>query len=431
MTAVNLDLLIAEASVVLTCNEQEQVLTNVSIGIRDGRIAHIGDVLPADRVLQARGHLLMPGLVNLHTHLAMTLLRGIAENVDLQGFLALVWAEEARVMNEGGVEVGTRLGAVEALLSGTTTTLDMYFHPDAAHRGAVDVGLRHVTGPLFFDFPGPDGMEWPQRMAYARAWPQVLADLGGPWVPPALMPHSPLTVGPDRLRDVAQLARDMGGVLHTHASENHTENLQTQEKFGARPIALLQAAGLVGSGTVIAHGVHLDEADIATLAAGASSIAHCPGSNLKLASGAADIVNYYNAGLCVGIGTDGCASSNDLDMFAAMRLAANLARLVRQDPAAISAARVLQAATRGGAQALGMADRIGSVEIGKEADLVLLDLAAPHLTPMRDPATAVVFSAGRSDVRHVIVAGEVVVANRIPTRVDLAEVIEQARSVTA
>lgn len=426
---MKLDLLIRDASVVLTCDDNDLVLTDVSIGIRDDCIAHIGAVLPADRVLQAQGHLVLPGLINLHTHLAMTLLRGVAENVDLQGFLALVWAEEARLMDESGVELGTRLGALEALLGGTTTALDMYFHPHAAHRGAVELGLRHITGPLFFDFPGPDGMDWSARMAYARNWPRLLASMGGPEVPLALMPHSPLTVGPNRLSEVAQLAGQLGGLLHTHASENQAENRQTLEKFGARPIALLQTAGLLGPGTVIAHGVHLDDADIAALTCQASSLAHCPGSNLKLASGAADVVKYHDAGLRVGIGTDGCASSNDLDMFAAMRLAANLARLVRDDPAAISAARIIKMATRDGAEALGMGDRIGSVEVGKQADLVLLDLAAPHLVPRRDPATTVVFSAGRTDVRHVLVAGEVVIADRVPTRIDMADLLAQARGV--
>jgi 5-methylthioadenosine/S-adenosylhomocysteine deaminase len=429
---MKLDLLIRDASVVLTCDDSDRVLTDVSIGIRDGCIAHIGhsDRAPhADRVLQAQGHLVLPGLINLHTHLAMTLLRGVAENVDLQGFLALVWAEEARLMDESGVELGTRLGSLEALLGGTTTALDMYFHPHAAHRGAVALGLRHVTGPLFFDFPGPDGMDWSARMAYARNWPRLLANMGGPEVPLALMPHSPLTVGPNRLSEVAQLADQFDGLVHTHASENRAENSQTLEKFGARPIALLQTAGLLRPGTVIAHGVHLDDADIAALTAKASSLAHCPGSNLKLASGAADVVKYRNAGLRVGIGTDGCASSNDLDMFAAMRLAANLARLVRDDPAAISAAHIIKMATQYGADALGMGDRIGSVEVGKQADLVLLDLAAPHLVPLRDPATAVVFSAGRTDVRHVLVAGEVVITDRVPTRIDMADLLAEAREV--
>lgn len=428
---MNLDLLIREPTVVLTCDASHTVLHSTSVGIRDGCIVHLGEVLPAKSVIDARGQLLMPGLVNLHTHLAMTLLRGIAENVDLQGFLSLVWAEEARVMDEGGVALGTRLGAVEALLGGTTTTLDMYFHPHVAHRAAAEVGLRHVTGPLFFDFPGPDNLEWSQRIEYARAWPDHLSSIPGPRVPVALMPHSPLTVGPARMSEIRLLASELNAMVHTHASENAAENLQTIERFGKRPITLLQEAGLLDDRLVIAHGVQLDQPEISALAAASSAIAHCPGSNLKLASGAADIVDYAAHGVRLGIGTDGCASSNDLDMFAAMRLAANLARLVHQDPAAISAYDIVAMATRCGAEALGMGDQIGTVEVGKEADLILLDLQAPHLIPLRDPATAVVYSAGRSDVRHVLVAGEPVIVDRQPIHADVPSLLSQVQGVLA
>jgi 5-methylthioadenosine/S-adenosylhomocysteine deaminase len=302
----------------------------------------------------------------------------------------------------------------------------MYFHPADGHRGAVEVGLRHVTGPVFFSFPGPDGLEWSERMDLARAWPQTVASLGGPYVPPALMPHAAFTVGVDHLAEIAALAREQGALVHTHASENDRENDDTVAATGMRPVPALDAAGLLALSPVLGHGVRLDAADRARLAATGTSVAHCPGSNLKLASGAADVVGYRQDGIVVGIGTDGCSSSNDLDMFAAMRLAANLARLVRDDPAALSAREVVSAATLEGARALGLADRIGTVEVGKEADLVLLDLRAPHLVPVHDPYTTVVFSAGRSDVRHVLVAGDPVIVDRRPTRVHADEVMASA-----
>lgn len=427
------DLLLANATAILVCDDEARVHVNSSVAIADGRIIAVGDVvsIEADEVVDATGHLVMPGLVNLHTHLPMSLLRGIAEDVDLQGFLNLVWAEEARVMDPSGSELGARLGAVEALLSGTTTALDMYFHPDAAHRGAVAVGLRHVIGPVFFSFPGPDGLEWPERMTLARAWPQVVAQIGGPYVPLALMPHCPLTVNPEHLKELAQLAREQGAIVNTHASENIAENDQTIAAFGARATELLQRSGLLDLAPVLAHGVQLSADERIAISAAGASVAHCPGSNLKLASGAADIVGYRRDGIRVGLGTDGCSSSNDLDMFAVMRLAANLARLVRDDPAAISAADIVRAATLEGARALGMADRIGSVEVGKEADLIILDTRVPHLTPLRDPYTSMVFAAGRSDVRHVLVAGELVVRDRVPTRIDLPALLEQANARAA
>ncbi|MFM7212578.1 MAG: amidohydrolase family protein, partial [Actinomycetota bacterium] len=181
---VRADLVIRDARHVVMTDDAGTTLDGVTIAVKDGRIASIGsDVPDAGTVIDGRDLLVMPGLVNLHTHLAMTLLRGVAEDVDLQGFLQRVWAEEARLMNPHGVYVGTRLGALESLLGGTTTALDMYFHPADAHRGAVEVGLRHVTGPVFFSFPGPDGLSWDQRMELARAWPTTLASLGGAHVP--------------------------------------------------------------------------------------------------------------------------------------------------------------------------------------------------------------------------------------------------------
>lgn len=422
-----MDLVIRGVRFVLVCDGAGRVLEHVDIGVEGGRIAMVGPGAPrGDREIDGTRLLVMPGLVNLHTHLAMTLLRGVAEEVDLQGFLRLVWAEEARIMDAEGVYAGTRLGALEALLGGTTTALDMYFHPAEAHRAAVEVGLRHVTGPLFFSFSGPDHLDWDERMTFARAWPQTLDSIGGPHVPRALMPHAAFTVGLEYLAQIADLAREQGALVHTHASENDRENHDTIESTGLRPVPALEASGILALAPVLGHGVRLDDHDRRRVAATGTAIAHCPGSNLKLASGIADVVGYREDGIRVGIGTDGCSSSNDLDMFSAMRLAANLARLDRTDAVALSARDVVQAATIEGARALGLGDRIGTIEVGKEADLIALDLRAPHLVPVRDPYTSVVFSAGRSDVRHVLVAGEPVVLDRRSTRVDEEAVLAQA-----
>ena len=427
---MSVDLVIRDARYVLMTDSAGGARERVSIAIDGGKIVSVGSDAPDARtVIDGTDLLVMPGLVNLHTHLAMTLLRGVAENVDLQGFLERVWAEEARLMDATGVYTGTRLGALEALLSGTTTALDMYFHPADAHRGAVEVGLRHVTGPVFFSFPGPDGLSWDERMELARAWPTTLESLGGPHVPPALMPHAAFTVGIEHLREIADLAGVQGALVHTHASENDQENADTVKATGMRPIPALEVSGILAHSPVLGHGVRLDESERHTVAATGTAVAHCPGSNLKLASGAADIVGYRQDGIRVGLGTDGCSSSNDLDMFSVMRLAANLARLVRDDPAAISAQDIVEAATLEGARALGLGDRIGTVEVGKEADLIAIDLRAPHLVPVRDPYTTVVYAAGRSDVRHVIVAGESVVVDRQPTRVSADEIMRAAEDL--
>lgn len=437
MSRIEAELLISGARSVLTCDDEATVLSDASIAIGDGRILAIGPAVDLDarvsaaEVIDARGHLVMPGLVNLHTHLPMTLLRGVAENVDLQGFLECVWAEEARVMDPAGTELGARLGAVESLLGGTTTALDMYFHPEAAHRGAVSAGLRHVIGPVFFSFPGPDGLSWDERMALARRWPAILGEIGGPAVPPVLMPHAPFTVEIDDLRQLGVLAGELGAFINTHCSENDTENLDTIASRGRRPVECLEDAGVLERAPVLAHAVRLSAMDRSMVAQAGAFISHNPGSNLKLASGAADIVGYRADGITVGLGTDGCSSSNDLDMFAVMRLAANLARLVHHDPAAISAQDIVRMATIEGARAVRMGERIGTVEAGKEADLIVLDTRVPHLTPMREPHTAVVFAAGRSDVRHVLVGGELVVRDRQSTKVDVPELLAQADAKVA
>jgi 5-methylthioadenosine/S-adenosylhomocysteine deaminase len=234
-------IILHNARYVVTCDPQDTVFENASLVIHESKIIDLGpaqmvrDRYPQARVIDLTDQLIMPGLVNLHAHLPMTLLRGVAENVDLQGFLKLVWAEEARIMDAQGTYVGARLGALESLLAGTTTALDMYLHPAANHRGAVEVGLRHVTGPVFFSFPGPDNLTWSERMELARAWPETLREIGGPYVPLTLTPHAPLTVSPENLREVAELAVEQGAIITVHASENISENEDTVNAHGARP----------------------------------------------------------------------------------------------------------------------------------------------------------------------------------------------------
>ena len=434
---------IENAQYVVTVNSTDEVLTDATVEIENGLITAIhasgdeGGGAPAgsppaeELTIDARGKLLMPGLVNLHTHLPMTLLRGLAENVDLQGFLTRVWAAEGAVMDPGTVELGATLGALESLLGGCTTQLDMYFHHEAAHRGAVAAGSRHVIGPVFFDGPGPDGLAWEQRLANLREWPALLDEIGGPAVPVAAMPHATYTCGPQGFGEVVTLLRevvaegDRRRLLATHVSENAGENAGIRDRYGATPTELLAKAGWVEPDLplVLGHGVHLSAHDRTLLADAGATVAHCPGSNLKLASGALHWDELRASGVRVGLGTDGPSSSNDLDMWQAMRQAALLARLTSGRPDVASAAEVLRAATIEGARALGLGDHLGSVEVGKRADLVLLDLAAPHLTPVHDVAALLVFAAGRGDVTDVLVDGRPVVRDRRSTRLDTAALL--------
>ncbi len=424
--------IIANADQVLTVDPDDSVVTGVSIVIDDGAITAITSD-PVDTagatVIDASHHAVMPGLVNLHTHLPMVLLRGVAEDVDLQGFLQIVWAAEGAIMDPATVELGARLGALESLRAGATTQLDMYLHHEDGHRGAAAVGARHVGGPVFFDDSGPDGRSWDDRVADLAAWPQLLADIGGPWVPPVAMPHATYTNSIDHLAAVAQGADGWdGGALHIHISENTAENADIANRYGLTPTGVLDQAGWFSADRkiVFAHGVHLTDTD-RTILAGRATIAHCPGSNLKLASGAFDWVGSRQAGIRVGLGTDGCSSSNDLDLWHTMRQAALLARHVSGRADAISAAEVIRAATIDGAAALGMDHLIGSIEVGKRADLILVNLDQPHLTPIHDLAALMVFAAGRGDVTDVVVDGQPVIRNRRSTLIDTDELLATCR----
>lgn len=433
-------ILLDNVSYLLTVDHNDTVLRDTSVLIRDGKIDAIGTAVdveaqaPDAARLDGRHRLAMPGLVNLHTHTPMTLLRGLAEDVDLQGFLAKVWAAESAVMDPDTVELGAELGALESALAGCTTQLDMYFHPEQAHTGALRVGTRHVTGPIAFDGTGPDGMAFDQRLADMANWPTLLSTLHGtddPWVPPAICPHGAYTVNPPHLRDIHDVMQSWPepGVLMIHASETTAENDQVFRDYGRTPVQILADTGLLGNNWPVAlgHAVHLNTADQQLVATHNAAIAHCPGSNLKLASGAMPWHTYRQAGIRIGLGTDGCSSSNDLDMWHTMRQAALLARLTAGRPDVASAHHIVRAATIDGAAALGMADRIGSLEPGKEADIILLDLDAPHLTPVNDPHALAVFAAGRGDVTDVFIAGRHVIRNRASTRVDRAELLARAR----
>jgi 5-methylthioadenosine/S-adenosylhomocysteine deaminase len=475
--------LLTNARYVLTVDHDDTVLEHATITVTDGTItaveaepessprplagsggsrserrrAQADGVRPRDdsgaadqdlTVIDATGCLVMPGLVNLHTHLPMTLLRGLAEDVDLEGFLRRVWAAEGAVMDPDTVELGATLGALESLLGGCTTQLDMYVHHEAAHRGAVAAGSRHVGGPVFFDGPGPDGLEWSERMERLRAWPRALDEAGGPYVPVAAMPHATYTCSPGNLAEVAAVLREEVGrsaadrtgqpadrpdprpLLHTHVSETAAENADVARmRDGRTPTTVLADAGwLDGEVPVVAgHGVHLSDADLDLLAQARGAVAHCPGSNLKLASGALPWSATRASGVTLGLGTDGCSSSNDLDMWQAMRQAALLARLTSGRPDVASAHEVLRAATLDGARALGLADLVGSIEPGKRADLVVVDLDRPHLTPVHDVHALLVFAAGRADVRDVLVDGVPVVRDRRSTRVDERALLARAR----
>lgn len=420
--------IIRNAQYVVCVDERNQILESATIVVRNGLISTINPKeIPTDsdyETFDAQGHLLMPGLINTHTHLAMALLRGWAEGVNLDGFLDLVWAAEGAIMNAPTCALGTELGAGEALLSGTTTALDMYLHPEATHEAAIGVGLRHVAGPIFFDFPGLDGMEWEERIVFARSWPALHKSLGGPQTPLFFMPHSVYTDSEAHLVEVAELAKEFGARIHLHVSETEVENALSLKTHGRSPTQVISDAGILDVPTTYGHGVYLSDEDIRTTAKQRASVAHCPGSNLKLGNGIANILAYQEAGIAVGLGTDSCSSSNDLDMWSVLRLTAQLVTFTHK-PEDLNLSMILRAATIEGARAIGLSEFIGSIEVGKEADLIAIDLNALHLTPIHNVLALLIFATGRSDVSDVWVAGERVVKDRRLTKIDSDELRER------
>lgn len=412
----------------ITVDGENRIVKGAAIAIEEKKIVEIDSAgsLSGEEIVDLSGRLLAPGLINCHTHLAMTLLRGWAEGVDLQGFLERVWAAEGAIMDEATCELGTELGALEALLAGTTTTLDMYFHPEATHRGAVRVGLRHIAGPIFFDFPGLDAMDWNERIEYARNWPARVSEIGGAEIPLYLMPHSTYTDSPEHLSEVAQIADEINASIHLHVSENLAENDDVLSRYQKSPVEVLDSTGILTRHTVYGHGIHLSDHDIELTRGAHAAIAHCPGSNMKLGSGMIDLTRLQESGISVGLGTDGCSSSNDLDMWQAMRMAAHM-QAITSSPAKVDAARIFAAATRDAAYALSIDHLVGSIEVGKQADLIAIDLNKPHLTPIHDIFALLVFAAGRGDVSDVWVDGERVISAAKPTRVDATEIMTKAK----
>ena len=415
--------IIKNARYLYTVDEEDSIVENATVVIRDGSIESINPVtLPSDirEIYDGEDRLIMPGLINTHSHLAMVLLRGWAESVNLDGFLERVWAAEGAIMDSETCALGTELGAAEAIQGGTTTVLDMYLNPEATHEAAVKVGLRHVTGPIFFDFPGLDGLEWDQRIANGKAWPTVLKGIGGPQVPIYFMPHSTYTDSPEHLSEVAQLAKDLGARINLHVSETLNENTVVNERYKKSPTQVCEDTGILDVPTVFGHGIHLSSDDISILRSHGGAIAHCPGSNLKLGSGIADYAHYINNDLTVGLGTDGCSSSNDLDMWSVMRIAAHMVAL-KHSPADVDPRKIVRAATIDGARAIGIEDLVGSIAVVKRADLIAIDLTALHLTPNHNLAALLVFAAGRSDVIDAWVDGDRVLSSRNVTHIDATD----------
>jgi len=422
---------IVEARWVVPAAPSGRVLDHHAVVTGGGRIL---DVLPA---VEARarypgasrialpGHVLIPGLVNLHTHAAMTLMRGLADDRALMDWLQNhIWPAESRHVSEAFVRDGTLLACAEMLRGGITCFNDMYFFPETAARTALSAGMRAALGIITIEMPSAYAADAQDYLSKGLAARDALKNES--LLSFCIAPHAPYTVSDRTFERIAVLQGELELPLHIHVHETRDEVEQSVARHGIRPLARLQSLGLVDANLIAVHALHLNEAEGALLAEKGCHIAHCPASNLKLASGSEPPSRLLKHGVNVGLGTDGAASNNRLDLFSEMRLAALVAKGASEDPTVLPAHEVLEMATIRAARALGLDDRIGSLAPGKCADMTAVNLDAVELAPCYDPLSHLVYAAGREHVTHVWVNGELLVEDGVLTRLDPREISAKA-----
>jgi 5-methylthioadenosine/S-adenosylhomocysteine deaminase len=407
------------------------VLDDHAVAVVDGRIV---DILPialarerysaAERI-ERLGHALIPGLVNAHCHAAMTLMRGLADDLPLMTWLNdHIWPAEAAMVSAAYVNDGVELAVAEMLAGGITAVNDQYFFPEAAVEVYRRMGMRAAVGLILLEFPTPYARDADDYLRRGLALADQL--IGDPLLHACFAPHAPYTVSDDSFRKIRTFSDQLGLRVHTHVHETAFEVEESRRVYNERPLARLKRLGFFGPDLTAVHMTQLLPNEIDDLAHHRVVVAHCPESNLKLASGFCPVGDLLKAGVTVALGTDGAASNNDLDMFGEMRTAALLAKGVSGDPSVMDAATTLQTATLGGARAIGLEDRIGSIEVGKRADLVAVDFGCVQLAPVFNPLSHLVYAASRRDVSDVWIDGSARVRDRVLLGVDSERLIGNA-----
>ncbi len=425
--------LIVHNGIVLTVDGSRRVLNPGSVAINGTDIvavdtpANIAARYKAADTIDATGKVVMPGLINTHTHAAMVMYRGLGNDLALMDWLQkYIFPAEAKTVSPEFVRIGTRLAVLEMIQSGTTTFADMYYFEEEVGRVAKAAGLRGVLGQTVIEFPVPDAKTPAEALKRTEAFAKEFDH--DPLITPSIAPHSVYTLDAATLTAVSALAKRLMIPIQIHLSETSAEIGMSQERHKMRPVAFLESLNFWAPTTLAAHGVWISDDEIAVLKRRDVGVSNNPESNMKLSSGTAPVMKYRKAGVSVGLGTDGAASNNDLDMFEAMRQAAFQQKLVTMDPTAITAAEALEMGTLGGASALGRRQRLGSLEPGKLADLIVVDMSKARQQPLFDPVAQVVYASRGDDVETTIVNGRVLMRNRKVLTLDEARVIADARA---
>lgn len=425
------DILVKNGTV-LTLNANDSEVSNGAVAIRKDTITAIGPAIDfsdwsAARIIDAKGGIIMPGLINSHTHAAMTCFRGLADDLQLMTWLNdHIFPAEAK-LDDQKVYLGALLACAEMIMSGTTCFCDMYLFEDAVARAAKQAGVRAVVGEVLYDFDSPNYGPIEKGFEYTQTLIDTWKD--DPLVTIAVEPHSAYLCQPELLKKAFSLTQSYSIPLVIHLAESKSEVAQIKERYDRTPVEHLAEIEVLAPNVLACHCVELTENDISLLQRFDVKVAHNAESNMKLASGVAPIPKLLNAGICVGLGTDGCASNNDLDLFLEMDSVAKLHKAKTLDPTAMNARTVLKMATIQSARALGLNQVIGSLETGKKADLIVIDTNKPHLTPMFNPVSHLVYAAMGSDVTTSIINGSVVMEDRQLISLDLKSVMEDINKI--
>jgi len=420
--------------IIITMDERRSILPDGALAIRGnaivdlGKRAEIAAAYHGATVIDTAGCLVIPGLIDAHTHIPMTLFRGLADDLPLHTWLEQhVWPAEQKFINEETVRWGSRLGVAELVRSGVTTLCDMYFHEDQVAEVVDELGMRGILSNAYFDATAASDTERERTLAGAEQF--IARWHGHSRIVPALGPHAPYTVGPDLYRRLHALAERTDVPVVTHLAETREEDREIRRRYGLSPVRHLENLGLVDARLVAAHCVWVNGEEIDLLAAARVGVVHNPRSNLKLASGIAPIPDMLSAAVLVAIGTDGAASNNELNLLAEIRTAALIHKGVRLDPLAVPAIAALEMATIGGARALKLDHLVGSLEPGKRADVVVIDLDEDNLVPLYDPVSHLAYAVETSNVRTVIIDGRIVLRDGVLTTADEREIRRRVRAL--
>lgn len=414
---------------ILTMNATDSVYEDSGLAIKNNIIVDIGSsekirqLHAGEDEIDAAGGIVMPGLINTHTHAAMVYFRGLADDLLLKPWLEdYIWPAERKFVNKKFISQALITACAEMIKSGTTLFNDMYFFEAEAAEVLAEVGIRGVLGEVLFDLPGPNTKTPQEGLDYTKQFIRKWKDHD--LIYPAVAPHSPYACSAELLQESKSLADQYGAVFHIHVAETRSENEMIGEKVGSE-IAYLDELGCLGSNVIACHAVWISNKDQEVLSERGVKIAHCPVSNMKLASGIAPVPDMIDRKILVGLGTDGASSNNSLNMFRTMDMTAKLHKLYKKDPAVLPARKILKMATIEGAKILGLEQELGSLETGKKADMIIIDTSQPHLIPLFDPMS-LIYTAKRSDVNTVIVDGKILMQNRKLITIDENETIQNA-----